>query len=67
MKLENIALIFAIIFGVVWVLGYFIAALTMPFALGLIPLAAILYLFFRVLRDRLNNAEDDHYEQNVER
>ena len=32
---------------------------------GLVVLAAVGALFWKVLRDRLTNAEDDHYSRNV--
>ena len=34
---------------------------------GLVAIGAIGVLFVKVLRDRLNNAEDDHYARNVDR
>ena len=39
-----------------------------PFGLiGLVVLAAVGALFIKVLRDRLNNPEDDYYSRNVEK
>lgn len=39
-----------------------------PFGLlGLVGLLALGLLFIKVLRERLANAEDDHYEKNVDR
>lgn len=32
---------------------------------GLIILAAVLYIFVRVVRERLGNKEDDYYEKNI--
>ncbi|MCB9958807.1 MAG: hypothetical protein H6843_09410 [Rhodospirillaceae bacterium] len=39
-----------------------------PFGIiGLVVLAAVGALFIKVLRDRLNNAEDDYYSRNVDK
>jgi hypothetical protein len=65
--LERLALIFVAVVAGIWatvmLLGM-VAAL--PWGLpGLIALGAFGYLLWRVLRDRLSNAEDDYYEKNV--
>ena len=36
-------------------------------AIGLVGLGAVGVLFVKVLHDRLNNAEDDHYSRNVDK
>lgn len=68
MPLERLALIFVAVIACIWatvmLLGM-VAAL--PWGLpGLIAFGAFGYLLWRVLRDRLSNAEDDYYEKNVE-
>lgn len=35
--------------------------------IGLVAIGAIGVLFVKVLRERLNNAEDDHYARNVDK
>lgn len=47
-----------------------IAGMMAAFPLGLIGLAAMIavgLLFIKVLSERINNKEDDHYDKNVER
>lgn len=68
MRLDAIALIIVIIFALLWlavtVTGVIAAV---PFGiLGLIPLAVILGLLIVVIYQRLNNAEDDYYDKNVD-
>lgn len=68
MRLDAIALIIVIIFALLWLavaVTGIIAAV--PFGiLGLIPLAVILGLLIVVIYQRLNNAEDDYYDKNVD-
>ncbi len=67
MNLSTLALIGvvigAVIYGLLILFGLVAAG---PFGfIGFIVLAFIAVLFFGVLRDRLNNKEDDYYEKNV--
>ncbi len=69
MKLDQIILVLVIIVAVIWV-GTMVAgmvAMTPWGLLGLIPLAIVLAILGRVIYQRLNNAEDDYYEKNVDK
>jgi len=68
MALDKIALIFAVIMFVIWssvlVLGLIS---TWPFGIPLLLVAAVVgYMLFSVVRDRLNNEEDDYYDKNID-
>lgn len=67
MKLDQIALILVIVAAVAYLLMIsFGLIVALPIAWPLLILVAIgLFLVIRVIRDRLNNAEDDYYEKNV--
>lgn len=67
MKLDQIALILVIVAAVAYFLMIsFGLVVALPYAWPLLILVAIgLFLVIRVIRDRLNNAEDDYYEKNV--
>jgi len=69
MKLDQIILVLIIIVAVIWV-GTIVAGMIsmMPWGLlGLIPLAIVLAILGRVIYQRLDNAEDDYYEKNVDK
>jgi len=69
MPLDRLALIFVLVPVAIWLAIMLTAAIALfPFGLPvLVVLGAIGYLFWRVLRDRLSNKEDDYYEKNVKR
>jgi hypothetical protein len=57
------------IVAIVWI-GIVIGGLVLAFPYGLIGLLGILgigILLIKVLSDRLNNKEDDHYSNNVDK
>lgn len=71
MKLETIALIgicaiggvLAVIYGGLIIYG---AIATFPFGLpGLVVIGLFVFVAIGVLRQRLNNTEDDYYEKNI--
>jgi hypothetical protein len=69
MSLQKICLILACIAGGLWALGL-AAGLVAAFPFGLPVLAGLgvlAFVFVRVVRDRLNNAEDDYYEKNIDK
>ncbi len=67
MKLDTILLILALLLGAVYaafVVAGMIAAL--PWGLiGLVVIGVAAFVFYRVVTDRLRNAEDDYYEKNI--
>lgn len=67
MPLERLALIFAIVAAALWVFVVLMGVVAaLPWGLpGLVVIGAVGYLFWRVLRERLSNAEDDYYEKNI--
>eukprot|EP00873_Tetraselmis_striata_P030516 jgi/Tetstr1/450780/TSEL_037816.t1 len=69
MRLDMVALIVVIIFGVLW-LGISLAGIVvaMPFGLlALVPIAIGLGLLVVVIQQRLRNKEDDYYDKNVDK
>lgn len=68
MRLDAIALIIVVIFALLWLAVFVTGVLAaVPFGvLGLVPLAIILGLLVVVIYQRLNNAEDDYYDKNVD-
>ncbi len=69
MALDKIALICVLVVVGVWcsVMLTGIVA-TFPYGLPVLGVVAVVgYFFYRVIRDRLGNAEDDYYEKNVEK
>jgi hypothetical protein len=67
--LENIGYILLGIVAVFWILAVIIGVIV-AFPFGLIGLLAILgfgFLFAKVIKDRLENKEDDHYSETVEK
>lgn len=69
MKLETVALALVVIFGALWLFTFVTGLLiAIPFGvLGLVPIAIVLALLVEVIRQRLNNKEDDYYDKNVDR
>jgi len=69
MKLDKIALILVIALAAVWVVAVFGGLVaTLPFGLPILAILLVVgYLVYRVVRDRLNSAEDDYYERNVDK
>ena len=68
MALDKLALIVVIAFAAVWCGIVLVGALTV-WPLGLLVLivfAIVGYFIYRVVRDRLSNAEDDYYEKNID-
>lgn len=67
MKLDRIALALVVVAAIAY-LGLLAVGLVaaLPYAWPLLLMAAAgLYLLVRVIRDRMNNDEDDWYEKNV--
>lgn len=67
MRLDQIALIFTIIISLSW-FGIIItgAIAALPFGLPILFIFAIFgYLLICVIKQRLDNKEDDHYERNI--
>ncbi len=67
MPLDKLVLICVCVlaaFGVtLWLAALVLTALHMPAgALALIPAVLVAYVFYRVLAERVGNAEDDHYD-----
>lgn len=67
MDLGSLALAGVILAAIVYVTGIVVGMIAfMPYGLiGLLVLGFVGILFFGVLRDRLNNEEDDYYEKNI--
>ncbi|MCB1358136.1 MAG: hypothetical protein KDK53_17150 [Maritimibacter sp.] len=68
MKLDKLVLIIVIVLGATllsfWLASLLLAALAVPMAwLALLPAALAGYIAWRVLEERLSNAEDDHYDR----
>ncbi len=68
MPLDKLVLILVIVItaaGVtVWLGALLLASFQIPGAgLALIPAALVAYIVWRVIADRLGNAEDDHYDE----
>jgi membrane protein implicated in regulation of membrane protease activity len=67
MPLEKLALICVVIFAVIWS-SLLLASAVAAFPYGLIVLLALLvagYFIYRVVRERMENKEDDYYEKNI--
>ncbi|VAW17107.1 hypothetical protein MNBD_ALPHA12-189 [hydrothermal vent metagenome] len=69
MKLDQIILVLVIIVALTWIISVAAGMIAMmPWGLlGLIPLAIVIAIIGRVIYERLNNAEDDYYEKNVDK
>ena len=66
--MEYIGYVLLAIVALVWIVALFIGMVA-AFPYGLIGLVAILgvgFLFAKVIKDRLENKEDDHYSDNIE-
>lgn len=71
MPLDKLVLILVVVMVAagltVWLGALFLAAMQIPGAgLALIPAALVGYVVWRVIADRVGNAEDDHYD-NIEK
>ncbi len=69
MRLDAIALAIVIVFALLW-LGVTVTGIiaAVPFGvLGLVPIAIVVGLLAVVIYQRLNNAEDDYYDKNVDK
>ena len=67
MPLDKLVLIIVIVLAAagatVWLAGLIAAAINFPFGwLVVIPAALIGYVVFRVIAERVGNAEEDHYD-----
>ena len=69
MPLDRLVLILVIVIGAaaftVWLGSIVVATVNIPYVGWAIaaPVTLVAYIFWRVLADRLNNREDDHYDQ----
>jgi hypothetical protein len=66
--MEYIGYVFLVIVALIWIIALFIGLIA-AFPYGIIGLIAIIglgFLFAKVIKDRLENKEDDHYSDNVE-
>jgi len=68
MKLDKLVLIIVVVLGAMilsfWLASLVLAALAVPMAwLAVLPAALVGYIAWRVVEDRLTNAEDDHYDR----
>ena len=67
--MENIGYILLGIAAVCWITAVIIGVIV-AFPVGLIGLIAIVgigFLFAKVIKDRLENKEDDHYSKNIKK
>ena len=70
--MDNFEKIGYILLGIValfWIVAIFIGMIVaFPFGLlGFVAIVGVGLLFIKALKERLNNAEDDHYSKNVEK
>lgn len=66
--MERTGYILLSIIAIAWILGI-IAGMVAAFPyglIGLIVLAGIGFLFAKVIKDRINNKEDDYYSKNID-
>ncbi len=66
--MEYIGYVFLIIVALIWIIALFVGLIA-AFPYGIIGLVAVIglgFLFAKVIKDRLENKEDDHYSDNVE-
>lgn len=68
MKLDKLVLIIVVVLGAMilsfWLASLVLAALAVPMAwLAVLPAVLVGYIVWRVVEDRLTNAEDDHYDR----
>ena len=67
--MENIGYILLGIAAVCWIVAIIIGVIV-AFPVGLIGLITIIgigFLFAKVIKDRLENKEDDHYSKNIDK
>jgi len=66
--MEYIGYAFLVIVALIWIIALFIGMIAaFPYGLiGLIAIVGVGFLFAKVIKDRLENKEDDHYSDNVE-
>jgi hypothetical protein len=65
--MEKIGYILLGIVAICWIIAVIIGVIA-AFPIGLVGLIAIIgigFLFARVIKDRLENKEDDHYSKNI--
>ena len=68
MKLDRLALVMVGIVAVVWIVMLLAGILQTPFGWVVLVIVALpAFILYRVFRERVNNAEDDYYDKNVER
>lgn len=67
--MENIGYILLGIVAVCWIAAIIIGVIVaFPFGIiGLLAIIGIGFLFIKVIKDRLENKEDDHYSKNIEK
>ena len=67
--MENIGYILLGIVAIIWLLAVIVGVIVaFPFGLiGLIAILGIGFLFAKVIKDRLENKEDDHYANTVDK
>ena len=69
MPLDRIVLIIVCVVvaagATIWLGVFLSAAVTLPFPafLVVLPVGLVVWLLWRVIAERLNNREDDHYDQ----
>lgn len=68
MKLDKLVLIIVVVLGAMilsfWLASLVLAALAVPMAwVAVLPALLVGYIAWRVVEDRLTNAEDDHYDR----
>ncbi|MBU0529703.1 PepSY domain-containing protein [bacterium] len=67
--MENIGYILLGIAAICWIVAIIIGVVA-AFPIGIIGLIAILgigFLFAKVIKDRLENKEDDHYSETIDK
>lgn len=67
MPLDKLVLIIVIVIAAagatIWLAGVVAAAINLPFGwLGLIPAVLVGYVVYRIIAERVGNAEEDHYD-----
>ncbi len=67
--MENIGYVLLSIVAVCWVIGMIVGMIAaFPFGIiGLLAIAGIGLLLAKVIKDRLGNAEDDHYSNTIDK
>ncbi len=67
--MENIGYVLLGIVAVIWLVAIFIGFIAaFPFGIiGFVALAGFTFLFARVIKDRVENKEDDYYSDNIDK